>query len=145
MQEQNLKNHSRLVPLYHYVTYLLILGALKGSVVKLIRSYQTGLTGLLVPAVLVMLSAGLMLTAFFARAFALKAQDRAIRAEENLRCFSLTGKLLDSKLTTQQVIALRFAPDTEFIDLARKAVAENLSPRQIKEQIKNWKADYYRV
>ena len=145
MKEQNYKNHSRLVPLYHYITFTIILGAMIGSVVKFFRSYQTGLTGLLVPAVLMLISTGLLLTAFFARAFALKAQDRAIRAEENLRYFTITGKLLDSKLTTQQIIALRFAPNNEFADLAHKAVAENLSPKQIKQSIKNWKGDYYRV
>ena len=58
---------------------------------------------------------------YFCRTFPLKAQDRAIRAEENLRHFAMTGKLFDPRLTMNQIIALRFAPDKEFIDLARKA------------------------
>jgi L-cystine uptake protein TcyP (sodium:dicarboxylate symporter family) len=83
MKEQNFRNHSRMVPLYHYVLLLLILLAIIGSIVKLYRSYQTGLTGLLVPGILLLLSIALLITAAFARTFALKAQDRAIRAEES--------------------------------------------------------------
>jgi hypothetical protein len=81
----------------------------------------------------------------FCRMFALKAQDRAIRAEENLRHYVLTGKLLDPKLTVRQVIGLRFAPDAEFVALAQRAAAENLSEDDIKKAVKNWKADTYRV
>jgi hypothetical protein len=81
----------------------------------------------------------------FVRIFALKAQDRAIRAEENLRHFALTGKLLPATLRIGQIVALRFASDEEFVALAIKAAAENLSVKQIKESINNWKADTYRV
>ena len=77
--------------------------------------------------------------------FALKAQDRAIRAEEKLRHFVLTGKLLPASLRIGQIVALRFAADEEFAALAVKAVAENLTSKQIKESINNWKADTYRV
>ncbi|MCP5111202.1 MAG: hypothetical protein GY953_10235, partial [bacterium] len=80
-----------------------------------------------------------------ARLFPLKAQDRAIRAEENLRHYVLTGKLLDPQLTTRQVVGLRFAADEEFVELAQKAAAENLSEDAIKKAIKNWRADTYRV
>ena len=83
--------------------------------------------------------------AWFTRTFALKAQDRAIRAEENLRHYVLTGKLLPSSLTVGQVVALRFAPDAEFPALVEKAVANNLSGKEIKQSIQNWKADFYRV
>ncbi len=79
------------------------------------------------------------------RVFALKAQDRAISAEENLRSFATTGKLLDPKLTTRQIIGLRFAGDDEYADLAKKAVANNMSEDDIKKAIKNWKSDEYRV
>jgi hypothetical protein len=81
----------------------------------------------------------------YARVFPLKAQDRAIRAEENLRHFVLTGKLLDPRLEVKQIIALRFAPDDEFAGLARKAADSNMPPADIKRAIKNWKADDYRV
>jgi hypothetical protein len=86
-----------------------------------------------------------VLTSLFARIFALKAQDRAIRAEENLRHFAMTGKLLDSRLDTRQVVALRFAGDAEFPLLARRAAEEKMAPGAIKRAIKDWRADLYRV
>ena len=82
---------------------------------------------------------------FLFRSFALKAQDRAIRAEENLRHFVLTGKLLDKSLSISQIIALRFASEEEFIGLAESAVKEKLSNTDIKKAIKNWKEDHYRA
>ena len=87
----------------------------------------------------------LLITAYLTRKFSLKAQDRAIRAEENLRYFVLNGKLPDSRLTIQQLIALRFAADTEFSLLADRAAKENMSAAEIKKAIINWKADEYRV
>ena len=86
-----------------------------------------------------------MLAVFACRRFAIVAQDRAIRAEENLRHFALTGKLLDKQLKLSQIIALRFASDEEFVDLAQRAVKENLTNKQIKEAIQNWRGDYHRV
>jgi len=81
----------------------------------------------------------------YTRVFALKAQDRAIRAEENFRHFILTGKPLDGRLRMTQIIALRFAPDDEFPPLAKKAVEEKLRSKEIKAAIQNWKADHNRV
>jgi hypothetical protein len=75
----------------------------------------------------------------------LKNQDRAIRAEEKLRYFILTGKQLPSTVSLSQIIALRFASDEELPSLVEEAIKENLNSRQIKERIKNWKADYRRV
>ena len=75
----------------------------------------------------------------------MKAQDRAIKAEENMRHFMLTGKLLDSRITVRQIVGLRFASDEEFVSLAKRAVEENLTEDAIKRAVKNWKSDYYRV
>ncbi len=86
-----------------------------------------------------------MLIWWYARVFALRAQDRAIRAEENFRHFILTGKPLDPRLRMSQIIALRFASDAEFIELAKRAIEDNLSYKTIKQEIKNWKPDYNRV
>ncbi|HEY4155010.1 MAG TPA: DUF6526 family protein, partial [Puia sp.] len=61
------------------------------------------------------------------------------------RYFSLTGKLLDSRLTLSQIIALRFAPDNEFVELADRALKENLNNSSIKKAIRQWKADHHRV
>ncbi len=75
------------------------------------------------------------------RTFPLKVQDRAIRAEENLRHFAMTGKLLDPRLTIKQVIGLRFASDAEFVALAKRAADESMSLDAIKRAVKNWKID----
>jgi Family of unknown function (DUF6526) len=86
-----------------------------------------------------------LLLFFFCRTFPLKAQDRVIRAEENLRHYVMTGKLLDSRLTIQQVIALRFASDEEYLELAKKAVEGNMPPDAIKRAVRNWRADEFRM
>lgn len=144
MQEQNYKNHIRLVPL-HNATYLLILLIIIGASIKFYRSWVTGFGGLLTPVLFLMVGVALLSVAWYCRYFALRAQDRAIRAEENLRYFAITGKLLDSRLRLGQIIALRFASNNEFVDLAHKAVEEDLSPRQIKQAVTHWRGDYHRV
>jgi hypothetical protein len=68
-----------------------------------------------------------------------------VRAEENLRHFVMTGKLMDPRLTIQQIVALRFASDEEFLALAAEAVEKNLDQKSIKMKIKNWRADTHRA
>jgi hypothetical protein len=144
MAEQNYANHRQIVPLYHQVLFGLLALTLIGSIVNLIQSFGDH-ERLYNAALILVLVICVILTALFARIFALKAQDRAIRAEENLRHFVLTGRLLDPRLSIQQAIALRFASDTEFVGLARRAAEEKLTPDAIKQAIKNWRADPYRV
>ncbi len=144
MKEQSFSNHSRYVPLYHFVAYSLVLFALVWTLVEFfsggysVKEIISGLAG-------VSLVAAVGLALWFARAFALRAQDRAIRAEENLRHFIATGKPLDSRLRMRQIVALRFAGDEEFVALARKAAEEKMSARQIKESIQHWRPDYNRA
>lgn len=144
MKEQNFSNHSRFVPLFHFGTLPLTLIIIGCSAISLYRHYNAGL-GLMLPSIALLSGIVLLLIGFFARAFALIAQDRAIRAEENLRYFAITGKLLDNRLTNSQVIALRFAPNNELLDLAHLAAEKNLSPKEIKQSIKSWKGDHHRV
>ncbi len=87
----------------------------------------------------------MFLQSFYSRTFALKAQDRVIRAEENLRHFALTGKLLDHRLSLKQIIGLRFASDAEFVELARKAADEGMSMDDIKKSVKRWRPDHDRM
>ena len=145
MTEQNFSNHSRLVPGYHFVTGILCIFILFASILKFKRNYETHHGGLLVPTILILMSIALILVAYFARTFALKAQDRGIRAEESLRYYAISGNLPDSRLTISQIIALRFAPNNELLDLAHRAVNENLTSKQIKQAIQNWKGDLHRV
>ena len=143
MQTQNYKNHTRMVPLYHYVLSLIIIACLFVSVRMVIKNWNNEFRNLSI--LLSGISTALLLAWLFIRTFPLKAQDRAIRAEENLRHFALTGKLLDKRLRMGQIVALRFADDTEFLILAEKAANENLAPDAIKKSIVNWKEDNNRV
>ena len=59
--------------------------------------------------------------------------------------FLATGKPLDGRLRMSQVVALRFAGDDEFVALAQRAAEEKMSAREIKQAIKNWRADYNRA
>lgn len=142
MKEQNYKNHIRLLFLWHGVVFFAILALVVGSIINLSNSANENKYS---ASLLVVVSIVLAFIWAFSRLFALKAQDRAIRAEENFRFFILTGKPLDKQLRLGQIIALRFASDEELPALAKKAVDEKLSPKQIKESIQNWKADYHRV
>jgi len=142
MKEQNFNNHAQMVPGFHYLTFGGIIALLGGSINYLLKSSAENkyLASLLVLAAIIF-----VLVAWFTRTFALKAQDRAIRAEEQLRHYVLTGKLLPASLSVGQIVALRFAPDAEFPALVEKAATNNLSGKEIKQSIQKWKADFYRV
>jgi hypothetical protein len=142
MSSQNFKNHGRYIFIYHIVTSVAILLVLIGSIITYVHS-----DGSLRHASIMLILISLILGSLFwySRVFALKAQDRAIRSEENLRHFILTGKPLDSRLRISQIIALRFASDEEFVDLAKRSAEENLGQKEIKKAINNWKADHHRV
>jgi hypothetical protein len=142
MKEQHFKNHAQMVPGFHYVTLPLILVVFIGSIINLLKCDEGDC---LMASIFSLLAFVLILLAWYTRSFALKAQDRAIRAEENFRYFILTGKPLPNELRVSQIIALRFASDAEFPALVERAVSEKLSNKQIKESITNWRADYYRV
>jgi Family of unknown function (DUF6526) len=144
MTIQTYANHRRTDPAFHIVLVLLLVLLLGGSITNLVLSWGDH-QRIYSAALLVVLSLALWLVAFLFRIYALKAQDRAIRAEENLRHFVLTGKLLDPRLTIRQTVALRFAPDGEFVPLAEKAAQQSLAPDAIKRSIQNWRADLYRV
>ncbi len=150
MKQQNYKNHVRTVPFYHMVSPLLILVLLVMAIMKLCSSccsqgqctgmtcYHEGIFELLSALVLTLLW-------LYTRVFAIKAQDRAIIAQEGLRHFIMTGKALDARLTWPQIIALRFASDEEYLQLIEKTLKENLKASDIKKAVTNWRADHRRA
>lgn len=144
MSRQNFANHSRLVTGYHFVLFGLLALTLIGAGVNLFRTARAG--GSIYDASLILvLTVCVAIAAYYARLFALKAQDRAIRAEEQLRHLVLTGKLLDPRLSVRQIIGLRFASDDEVVALAARAADEGLGEKAIKAAIRTWRADTYRV
>ena len=140
---QNLANHTQKVPGFLAVGIVLMLTII-GGCVNLYQSWGDHERFYSASLILV-LTFCVFFTAFFARTFALKAQDRAIRAEENLRHFAMTGRLLDPRLEVLQIVALRFASDHEFVELAKKCADQGTAPKDIKQAIKNWRADFYRA
>ncbi len=144
MSQQNFKNHTRLVPMFHFVAFTAALFPLVITVIHFINGVGDG-SGRLHAAASVSLVLAVILGLWYSRVFALRAQDRAIRAEENFRHFLATGKPLDSGITMRQIIGLRFADNDEFVELAKRAVEENLSEKQIKMAVKKWKADHHRA
>jgi len=143
---QNYQNHRKLKPetMAHKTYYASVVSLFIFSVADLCHSLFVA-NGRVNACLFLLTSISLLAAYFLFRSFSLKAQDRAIRAEENLRHFVLTGKVLDKALTMHQIIALRFAPDEEFIGLTERAVKENLSNDDIKKAVKNWKEDNHRA
>jgi len=144
MEEQSYAKHAKFVPMYHQVLFGLIVVTFIGSMVNLFHSFSDH-SRLYNAALIAAMAAALLILFFFARVFPLKAQDRAIRAEEKLRHYVLTGKPLDARLTMKQIVGLRFASDAEFPELARKAAEESLSLDAIKRAVKTWRPDHDRL
>ena len=144
MQEQSYAKHAMFVPMFHLVLFGIIAASLVGSFVNLWQSLGDH-ERLYSASLIAAMSVALLLLFGFTRNFAMGVQDRAIRAEENLRDFALAGKRLDPRLTIKQIVGLRFASDAEFVELARKAAEEGLPQDSIKKAVKTWRADHDRV
>jgi hypothetical protein len=141
-QTQNFKNHTIFLKSFHGLLSVGILGLAGGGISYLLQGDDEATY----PAWLfILISLLLTVIMWYLRIFPLKAQDRAIRAEENLRHYVLAGKLLPPNLKISQIVALRFAPDDEFLPLIERTLDKNLTQKEIKKEIKNWKPDYYRV
>jgi hypothetical protein len=144
MPEQSYANHAKTVPMFHRVLSFLIVATFIGSLVNLYESLGDH-SRLYSASLITAITVALIIMFWFIRVFPLKAQDRAIRAEENLRHYVLTGRLLDPRLTLRQIVGLRFASDAEFPALAQRAVAENMTLDAIKQAVKSWRADHDRL
>ena len=139
---QNFKSHARLDPAFHIVLALVILVNLIYSIVYLVLHLS------LHNAWFVILSAAVIILYLRLRQYPLKVQDRVIRLEERLRLQALAPAEWHSqiyRLTEGQLIGLRFAGDDEVVALAKQALEHNLNRKQIKERIRNWRADEWRV
>ena len=142
-QQQSFQNHARMVPAYHYF----IFGALTINLVLSMMDLFGAPSLRSVAGVLT--AAALIVLAFYARVFALKAQDRVIRLEMRLRMRELLPADLQpriSEFTPRQLVAMRFAGDAELPDLAAKVLAGNVQDtKTIKSMIKDWQGDFLRV
>jgi hypothetical protein len=140
---QNLANHVRLHPPFHFFVLPVTAIALILAIINVVRHYD-----LLEAWALAVLASAAAVAAPLIRVNALKAQDRVIRLEERIRLASLLNESLKSRideLTEAQLIALRFCPDAELPGLVDKSLNDNLSGSDIKKLIVNWRADIFRV
>jgi hypothetical protein len=139
---QSANSHAKWDPLYHYfLSPIILMNALYHGT-RLVRhpSYTD--------AWAFVVSLAMVIAVLKLRMNALKVQDRLIRLEERLRLKDLLpvdqhGVI--GQLTEDQLIGLRFASDGEVAELATRAAREKLTRKQIKETIRTWRADEFRV
>jgi hypothetical protein len=140
---QNLSNHVKFDPPFHFVLLPVVLVTLILTVTNVVRHYTS-----LTPWILLLLTIGLVVAGFKARIYPLKVQDRLIRMEERARLQGLLSEPIRSRLgelTESQLVALRFASDSECPALVEKTLSQKLPAADIKKAIVNWRADYFRV
>lgn len=83
--------------------------------------------------------------ALISRAYTVRLQDRIIRLEMRLRLERLGRADEFTRLTTPQLVGLRFASDAELPDLVDRALREDLALDQIKREIEDWQPDLHRT
>jgi hypothetical protein len=140
---QNLATHTRYVPAFHFFALPVLLINMFVVAISFWNapSFATGWALLVAIALAVGIS--------WSRFMPLRAQDRIIRLEERTRLervlpADLRGRI--GELTERQLIAIRFAPDSEVPDLTRRTLDGELkSSGDIKRAIRDWRPDYFRV
>ena len=143
--QQNLKNHGRIDPQFHFVLFFVLVANLVFAVFNLVHRWRDTPIS---TAWYLVLSLVVFIPFIKLRTYPLRVQDRVIRLEERLRLQALAPAKWHPqiyRLTEDQLIGLRFAADDEVVELAKQALKHNLNRKQIKERIQNWRADHFRV
>ena len=139
---QSFKNHASFDPLFHVVLFgVLVVNLVVAIVFSVLHPSFWSIW-------IAILSLAVFIVLFRLRQYPLKVQDRVIRLEERLRLQALAPAEWHTqiyRLTEDQLIGLRFASDEEVVELAKQALEHNLSRKQIKERIRDWRSDYWRV
>jgi hypothetical protein len=139
---QDLKSHARLDPLFHFFLAIVFVANVVIAIVYAVHHVCFYSIWLVVLSI-----AGLVALTKM-RLYALKVQDRVIRLEERLRLQALAPTEWHThiyQLSEDQLIGLRFAEDDEVVELAKQALEHNLDRKRIKERIKSWRPDFWRV
>jgi hypothetical protein len=142
---QSFKNHAKWDPPFHFFLMPFLLVNLIFSVYTLVYHWPFHRH---LFAWWVVMSVMLFLGFARTRMYSPKTQDRTIRLEERLRMAALldpTELVRSHALTASQLIGLRFASDSELPNLVQRALDEDLTQKQIKEAIVEWRPDYMRV
>lgn len=98
-----------------------------------------------VSASLFVLACVVLSTLTLVRMFALRLQNRIIRMEMQVRLMRIGREADLQRLALPQLIALRFASDAELPSLIDRAVAERLTPDDIKRAVRDWQGDHLRT
>src|SRR5580658_5963641 len=139
---QSFKNHARFDPPFHLVLATVLVVNIVIVTTLLVKNFNIYTSWLLI------LSIAAWIPVLKIRLYPLKVQDRVIRLEERLRLQALAPAEWHAqiyRLTEDQLIGLRFASDDEVVELAKQALEHNLTRKQIKERIKSWRPDEWRV
>jgi len=139
---QSFKSHARFDPPYHFVLIAVLVANL-----VIVLSYAFHHLSYL-SEWMVILSIAIFIPVAKLRSYPLKVQDRIIRLEERIRLQALAPEEWHAqiyRLNEDQLIGLRFASDEEVVELAKQALEQNLNRKQIKERIKVWRPDDWRV
>jgi len=142
---QNLKNHGRIDPLVHVVLLLVLIANLVFAGFHIFRHWHDAP---IASSWYIVLSFAAILALLKIRQYPVKVQDRVIRLEERIRLQALAPTEWHTqiyRLSEDQLIGLRFAADDEVVELAKQALEHNLNRKQIKERIKDWRPDNWRV
>lgn len=142
-ETQNYQNHVRWFPLVHFFLSPILLFNIVWQSVRAYQDFSWDRAENLLMAI------AFLALSVAARLQALKAQDRVIRLEEQLRFQKVLPNDLAEKasnLKTSQIIALRFASDAELPGLVQKTLSgEFKTNKEIKLAVKYWRGDYLRV
>jgi hypothetical protein len=142
-EDQTYKSHRRYMPWHHFVVQPILTA---NFIIQVSRAIDEPTFSGIWPAVV---GLALLIFSFTARSMALKAQDRVIRLEEQMRLARLlpaNEQDIIEKLRPGQLIALRFASDQDVVELARRCLAgEFNSANDIKKSIGSWRPDLLRV
>src|ERR1019366_6859409 len=131
---QSLKNHGRLDPQFHVVTFFILIANLVFSIFHFVHHWHDSPFAC---AWFVLLSVIVFIPFFKLRTYPLKVQDRVIRLEERIRLQALAPPEWHP-----QIYRLT---DDQVVELAKQALEHNLNRKQIKERIKEWRPDNWRV
>ncbi len=141
MTSQSAAHHAH-QPVPTFVAFTLTLGALVCILGAYAFGWSTHEPGLL------LLTLAMFVVVATGRLYTVALQDRIIQLEMQVRCARVLPAGQDEQLvqlSPKQIVALRFASDPELGDLLARAVGEQMTPRAIKQAIKQWRPDFLRT
>lgn len=145
MKTQNYSNHIRFYAPHHFVFYPIASLLFGVTATFAFKSEEYAMLWALMAATIALI---IWVSFMLRQHYALGNQNRIARLELRFRYYTITQKSFDEiekQLSLSQLLALRFAPNEELVNLIERALKENLSADDIKKAVKNWLPDYMRL